>query len=137
MTDEDGPLLSREERIEVFSEEFVEHQEWAQTERERVQEAQEDILETIRQRPDTRIAKHGSSLSNAGDHRLTFTVNVAGNAWAGYVDPMVGEIEQTVATLRGEAEELRERTDGESDIAEQLEHRADRLEAAYRGESDG
>lgn len=45
-------------------------------------------------------------------------------------DVLYGEIEQTIATLRGEADELRERG-GNPDIAGQLSHRADSLEAAY------
>lgn len=45
---------------------------------------------------------------------------------------LVGEIEQTIATLRGEADELRSRSflAGTSDVAQQLEHRANELKAA-------
>lgn len=55
-------------------------------------------------------------------------------------DTLRGEIEQTIATLRGEAEDLLERSIEErhhEDIADQLEHRADQLEAAYEATRDG
>lgn len=47
-------------------------------------------------------------------------------------DDLRGEADSTVAALRGEAEEVRNRLDDGDDIAEQLEHRADELQSALK-----
>jgi chromosome segregation ATPase len=44
-------------------------------------------------------------------------------------DELRGEADSTVAALRGEAQEVRNRLEDGDDVAEQLEHRADHLEA--------
>ncbi|MGQ3723431.1 hypothetical protein [Natrialba aegyptia] len=80
MSDDDRPL-SREERIEEFDEQQVDHTEWWAGELDRVDEVQGEILESIRERPDCRVAKRGTSTSRDGVHELTFTVSVVGEPW--------------------------------------------------------
>lgn len=61
------------------------------------------------------------------------------DAHFGAEDTLVGEIEQTIATLRGEADEIEapERAGDVGDIAGQLRHRADDLEDALEAQFGG
>lgn len=62
-----------------------------------------------------------------GRHGLTGTQRDLLNRLQDWSDA-AGAIEDTIPVLRGEAEELRTRDADVDDVAEQLEHRADRLE---------
>jgi len=74
------PPLSRAEKVELFSEESVQRQEWSSGERELIDE-----------RGDTRVARTGSSFSSDGLHEVRLTVEIAGNAWVGPTDDSEGD----------------------------------------------
>lgn len=83
MTDSDDPVLTKDERIEQFGEEYVKHSEWWIDQLDLMEDVQDDVLDAIDDRDDARVVKRGSSTSHSGKHTLSFTVNVAGEPWEG------------------------------------------------------
>jgi len=85
------PPLSRAEKVELFSEESVQRQEWSSGERELIDEVLEELRAVIDERGDTRVARTGSSFSSDGLHEVRLTVEIAGNAWVGPTDDSEGD----------------------------------------------
>jgi hypothetical protein len=79
-TDDTRPL-SRDERIDEFGREFVEHSEWAEHERERLTDVFDAITDTLDDRADVALKRHGRSVSNDGEHELRLRLLVDGDPW--------------------------------------------------------
>jgi len=88
--DSDGfmpePPLSRAKKVELFSEEYVQRQEWSSGERELIDAVRDELRAVIDERDDTRVTRIGSSFSDDGFHEVSLTVKIAGNAWVGPSD---------------------------------------------------
>lgn len=79
-------MISREKRIEVFGEEYVEHTEWWTDQLDLVEIVLDDILTVIDEREDARVARRGIETDQSGQHRLTLTVDIAGEPWESKTD---------------------------------------------------
>lgn len=79
----DDPTMTREELVEAFGKEEVEHTEWWTDQIDLVESVQQDVLEVIEGRADARVTRRGTNTDHSGKHTLTFTVTVAGQPWEG------------------------------------------------------
>lgn len=84
----DEAVLSREERIEQFGEEYVARTEWWTEQLDLVEDVQEDLLAVVESHEDTQVVTRGVSTSENGVHELRLTVRVAGEPfeWDGESD---------------------------------------------------
>jgi len=80
------PPLSRAEKVELFSEESVQRQEWSSGERELIDAVRNELRLVIDERDDARLGKEMTNCSTDGCHEITVTVEIAGNAWVGPTD---------------------------------------------------
>lgn len=80
--DDDRPL-SREERIEEFGKEKVEHTEWWASEMERVGNVMEQLVGEVSERDDVQLSRRGKEVGRDGEHTLKLRVTVAGEPWEG------------------------------------------------------
>jgi hypothetical protein len=86
MTEDTDRPLSREERIEMFGEEKVEHTEWWSEETGRVDDVIQEIVTVVEDRDDVQLARRGSSVGRDGKHEARFRLVVAGEPWRGVED---------------------------------------------------
>ena len=83
---QDGSTLSREDLVEEFGEEHVQHTEWWSEEMSRIDEVRDEIVSTVLGRDDVQLAKRGSHAERSGKHRASFEIVVAGEPWEGVDD---------------------------------------------------
>jgi len=93
--DSDGfmpePPLSRSEKVELFSEQYVQRQEWRAGEAELIGAVSDELRAVIDDRDDARLGKEVTTCSTDGCHEITVTVEIAGNAWVGPTDDSEGD----------------------------------------------
>lgn len=81
MSGDQNRPMTREERVDHFSERFVDHSEWWEEEMSRVRDVVADILDGVRDRDDVEVAKRGTSVDTKGIHTGTFELKIAGEPW--------------------------------------------------------
>ncbi len=84
-------VLSRDERIEQFRREKVEHTEWWSEQMSLVDEIADELLQAIADRDDARVTRRGKEVNKSGSHELRLSVEVAGEPWTGVDDDAEGE----------------------------------------------
>lgn len=78
---ESDPMLSREERVELFGEQKVEHIEWSTEQRRMVRSVIDDALDFISDRNGVMISQHGTTVKRNGKHEARIKLYVAGDPW--------------------------------------------------------